>query len=193
MKRFRPHCSGYIVLYVLIALSIADTGWTLFNQLRGTTTEYMQSFSLFSYLITAAALAYGSRYFRSQVCLDDKNLRLAFPAYIQPAEASRAMFFFRQGETDLKLIDKTFPLSAIERYGYVDDLGFSRVDKSPADEKSPLFPIHEVCFLTKDGKRYHVNAAVYSPAQRRTMFSAIRDATGVAPEGSLAKEISATA
>lgn len=188
MKRFRPYASGYIVLYVLIALSLADAGYSLYGQITGNVNTYISSFSFFSYLIAAMGLCYGYVYIRAQVCIDDKHLRIAFPAYIQPAEGqARAMIVYRQGSTDLKLIDKTIELAKIEHYGYVEDLGFSRVDASGADEKSPLFKVHEVCFLTSDGKRYHMNAGAYSKKQNKEIFTLIKERTGIAPEGKLAE------
>ena len=187
MKRFRPHNSGFIVMYALAALSVADTGYTLYGQITGNINQYMSTFSFFSYLITAMALCYVYMFSRAQVCVDEKSLRSAFLAYIQPPEGgSRAMIVFRQGSLDLKLIDKTFPIQSIERYGYVDDFKLSRVDRSGATEKSPLLPVKEVCFLTKDGKRYHMNAGVYGKKQLREMFTLIRQYSGVEPEGSLA-------
>ena len=190
MKKYRPYSSGFIVLYVLVAISVVDSVYTLVGQLTGTLNEYMASFSVFSYLITAMALSYAYIYTRVKVCIDDKNLRIAFPANIRPADgAPRAMILYRQGPNDLKLTDKTFALKSIERYGYVEDLGYSRVDQTGADAKSPLFPVHEVCFLTKEGKRYHMNAAIYSQKQRKAMFNDIRSATGIDPEGSLKKEL----
>ena len=187
MKKYRPYSSGFIVLYVLVAISVVDSVYTLVGQLTGTLNEYMASFSVFSYLITAMALSYAYIYTRVKVCIDDKNIQIAYVAYIQPAEgAKRAMFIYRQGSLDMKLIDKTFPLNTIERYGYAEDLGFSRVDKSSANEKSPLFPVNEVCFLTTDGKRYHMNAACYKPKQLKDMFTVLQERTGVAPEGILA-------
>ncbi len=188
MKRFRPYCSGYIVLYVLVAISCSDAIFTLYGQITGTINPYMSSFSFFSYLIAAMGIAYGSLYARAQVCIDGKRLRIAFPATIQPApDAKRAMIIYRQGSTDLKLIDKTIDMDKVERYGYVEDLGFSRVDKSNADEKSPLFKVKEACFLTSDGKRYHMNTGIYNKKQLREMFTLIREGTGVEPEGSLAE------
>lgn len=188
MKKYRPYNSGYIVLYVLVALCASDALFTLIGQMRGTLNEYMRSFALFSYLIAAMAIAYAYVYVRTVVCIDGDRLRIAFPANIQPPEgAKRAMIVYRQGPNDLKLIDKTIDMKKIERYGYVDDLGFSRVDKSTSTEKSPLFPVKEVCFLTSDGKRYHMNAAIYKPKQLKAMFTQIREATGIEPEGSLAE------
>ena len=186
MKTYRPYCSGFIVLYILVGISLADAAWTLYGQISGTGNEFMQSFSFFSYLIAAMGVCYCWVYVRAKVCIDDKNLRIAFPANIRPANgAARAMIIYRQGPNDLKLIDKTIALDNIERYGYVDDLGFSRVDQTGAGAKSPLFPVKEVCFLTKDGKRYHMNAAIYSKKQQKAIVDAIRDATGIEPEGSL--------
>lgn len=186
MKTYRSHCPGFILLYVLVCISLLDAGYTLYGQITGTGNEYLQSFSFFSYIIAAMGLCYAWVYVRAKVCIDDKNLRLAFPANIKPTDSSkRAMFIYRQGPNDLKLVDKTFPLASIERYGYVEDLGFSRVDQTGADEKSKLFPVHEVCFLTGDGKRYHLNAAIFSKKQQKAIFSDIKAATGIAPEGKL--------
>ena len=190
MKRFRPYCAGFILLYVLVIISVCDALYSFYGTATGTINPYMSSFSVFSYLIAAMGLCYAWVYVRAQVCIDEKNLRIAFPAFIQPpAGAKRAMFIYRQGPNDLKLIDKTFPLASIERYGYVEDLGFSRVDKTGAGEKSPFFPVHEVCFLTSENKRYHMNAAIYSEKQRKEIFNTIRQATGIAPEGRLAQEL----
>ena len=189
MKKYRPYGSGYIVLYVLVALSVGDAIYTAIAQATGSTSSYVASFSLFSYLIAAMAIAYVYLYARTQVCIDEKNIRIAFPANIKPPEGGkRAMFIYRQGPLDLKLVDKTFALDKIERYGYVDDFKLSRVDQGNSDEKSPLFPVKEVCFLTSDDKRYHMNAAIYKKKQLKDMFTTIQQATGIAPEGSL-KEV----
>ena len=188
MKRYRPHNAGSIVIYVLVALSVADAAYTLYGQITGNMNEYMRSFSLFSYLVAAMAVAYAYIFIRAQVCVDESHLRAAFPAYIQPAaDAKRAFILYRQGSLDLKLIDKTFPIKSIERYGYVDDFKLSRVDKSAATEKSPLLPVKEVCFLTCEGKRYHMNAGIYSKKQLKEMFTQIRQYSGISPEGSLAE------
>lgn len=186
MKTYRPYCPGYILLYVLVCISLVDAGWSLYGQITGTGNEFMQSFSFFSYLIAAMGVCYCSLYVRAKVCIDDKHLRIAFPANIRPADgAARAMIIYRQGPNDLKLIDKTIALDNIERYGYVDDLGYSRVDQTGAGENSKMFPVKEVCFLTKDGKRYHMNAAIYSKKQKKAIFNDIRNGTGIDPEGSL--------
>ena len=186
MKTYRPYCAGFILLYALICLSLVDAGYSMYCQITGSGNPFMQSFSFFSYLIAAMGLCYGWLYVRAKVVIDDKRLRIAFPANIRPADASkRAMIIYRQGPNDLKLIDKTIALDNIERYGYVEDLGYSRVDQTGASPKSPFFPVQEVCFLTKDGKRYHMNAAFYSKKQQKAIFNGIADATGIKPEGSL--------
>ena len=53
MKTYRPYCAGFIVLYVLVLISLADAGWSLYGQISGTGNQFMQSFSFFSYLIAA--------------------------------------------------------------------------------------------------------------------------------------------
>ena len=190
MKTYRPYCSGFIVLYVLVLISFVDAGWSLYGQITGTANQFIASFSFFSYLIAVMGACYSWVYVRAKVCIDDKNIRIAFPANVKaPDPSKRAMIIYRQGPNDLRLIDKTFPLKNIERYGYVKDLGFSRVDKTGASEKSPFFPVHEVCFLTSENKRYHMNAAIYSEKQRKEIFNTIRQATGIAPEGKLAQEL----
>lgn len=186
MKTYRPYRPGFILLYALVLISLVDAGYTLYGQITGNGNQFMQSFSLFSYLIAAMGLCYCWMYVRAKVVVDDRRLRIAWPAYVRPADPSkRAMIVYRQGPNDLKLIDKTIALDNIERYGYVEDLGFSRVDQTGADAKSPVFPVHEVCFLTKDGKRYHMNAANYSAKQQKAIFAAIQSGSGVAPEGKL--------
>lgn len=191
MKTYRPYTSGFIVLYVLSAICLTDAVYTLVTQVTGVGgNAYMQNFSFFSYLIAAMALAYVRMYVKTRVTIDGKNIRIVFPAYIIPPEGTkRAFFIFRQGQTDMKLIDKTFSLERVERYGYVADFNLSRVDQSGADEKSPLFKVREVCFLTSDGKRYHMNAGFYNQKQLRDMFTRIRDITGIEPDGNLAEMV----
>lgn len=189
MKRFRPYCAGYIVLYVLMLLCTIDLVYTIYCQVKGINT-YMTSFSFFSYLVFALGATYTWQYARSQVVIDGKKLRIAFPAYIRPKEGQpRAMIVFRQGDLDMKFIDKTIDLTKLTQYGYVEDLGYQRIDRSQAGPNSKLFPVHEVAFITSDNKRYHMNAAIYSEKQRREIFEAIRDASGVEPEGSLREEL----
>ena len=188
MKRFRPHCAGFIVLYALTFLSFADVVYTLYRQAKGITDDYMANFSIFSYFVFALAMGYVWMYARSQVLIDDERVRIAFPANIRPKQGEkRTIFVFRQGDTDIKFIDKTIRLDAITRYGYVEDLGYERIDASQVGEKNKLFPVHEVAFITNENKRYHMNAGIYSEKQRREMFRLIRDGSGVEPEGALAE------
>lgn len=188
MKTYRPYKAGYILLYVLVLISLVDAGYSLYGQITGAGNAFIQSFSFFSYIIAAMGLCYCWLYVRAKVTIDESRLRIAFPANIKPVDpSSRAMIIYRQGPNDLKLIDKTIALNSIERYGYAEDLGFSPVDQTGASPNSALFPVHEVCFLTKDGKRYHMNAAIYSKKQQKAIFNAIKDATGLAPEGHLAE------
>lgn len=189
MKRFRPYCGGYILLYVLTLLSVADTGYTIYRTAQGV-SDAMTNFSFFAYIITAMAFCYVWMYGRSQVAVDEKTLRIAYPANIAPKEGEpRALFIFRQGASDLRFIDKTLRLETITRYGYVEDLGYKQIDTSQAGEHNKLFPVHEVAFITSENKRYHMNAAFYSRKQRREIFSLIRQRSGVAPTGRLLKEI----
>lgn len=189
MKRFRPHCAGYIVLYVLTLISAIDAGYTLYRQIHGI-QDAMAQFSFFAYIVLAMALFYVWMYGRSQVCFDGKRVRVAFPASVRPKEGEgRAMFLFRQGDTDLRFIDKTIRLDTITRYAYVEDLGYERIDASQAGDKNKLFPVHEVAIITNENKRYHMNAAIYSAKQRREIFELIRQGSGVEPEGKLAEEL----
>ena len=190
MKRYRPLCAGFIVLYALALFSLADVIYTVYGQITGTQNPMMASFSFFSYIIFAMAMCYVWMYYRAQVLFSGDNIRIAFPASLRPRQGEgRAVFIFRQGELDLKLVDKTFSLKKLVRYGYVEDLGYERIDKSGAGEKNKLFPVHEVAFITNENKRYHMNAAFYSAKQRREIFSQIREISGVEPEGKLEEEI----
>lgn len=186
-KVFRPHCGGYILLYALVTLSVADAVYTFVRQMTGTLNEIMGSFSLFSYLIAAAAVAYVRVYAKSRVAIEGDELRIVWPASIKPGpNARRASFIFRQGDLDLHLIDKTIRLSSIRRYGYAQDLGFERVDRSGGKPDAKLFPVNEVVFLTDERKRYHLNIAVYSEKQRREILEAVHAATGLTAHGALA-------
>ena len=188
MKRFRPHCAGYIVLYVLTLLCFSDVVFTIYRQTRHLEPDMMASFSFFSYVIFALALCYTWMYVRSQVAVGEGRLRMAWPANIRPkAGEKRASFLFRTGDLDIRFVDKTIRLDNIAKYGYVEDLGYERIDRSQGGEKNKLFPVHEVAFITKDNKRYHMNAGIYSEKQRREMFRLIRDGSGVEPEGALAE------
>ena len=69
----------------------------------------------------------------------------------------------------------------------MEDLGYERLDQSQSGEKSKLFPVHEVAFITSENKRYHMNAGIYSDAQNKEIFTQVRDITGIEPEGRLAE------
>ena len=188
MKKFRPYKAGYIVLYVLCVLCIGDAVWTMVAPSLGRGSEYMQSFSMFSYLIAILAFFYVKMYIGTRVEVDDKTFHFVNTAYIKPAPgAKRAMFIYRQGDTDIKLVDKRFPLAELEKYGYIEDLGYTVLDKSNTGEKNKLFPLHEIAFVMKDGKRYHMNAAYYKPAEIKEMVEKIRAISGVEPTGKLAE------
>ena len=42
------------------------------------------------------------------------------------------MFVYRQGENDIKLVDKKIELEELLRYDYIEDLGYNALDKSGA-------------------------------------------------------------
>lgn len=187
MKKFRPYCAGFIVLYALCALCIGDSVYSLVSQARGTANEYMSSFSLFSYLIAAMAIVYVRLYAQSKVVVGEKTMLVANPVYIKPqAGEKRAMFLFRQGETDIKLMNKTFNLADLAKYGYIEDLNYSRLDASGVGEKNKLFPVHEIALVMQDGKRYHMNGGYYTAKQLKAMFQKVQTVTGIAPTGKLA-------
>ena len=155
MKRFRPYCTGYIVLYVLTLLCLGDSVYTVISQLRGSNNPMISSFSMFSYIILALALGYTYMYIRAQVAIDDRSLRVAWPAYIQPREGEkRALFLYRQGNLDIKFIDKTIPLRRIVRYGFVEDLGYQPVDRTDPQGKVKFFPVHEVAMMMSIALRF---------------------------------------
>lgn len=188
MKKFRPHKAGFIVLYVLGALSLSDAAYTLFSQATGNSNEYMASFSLFSYLIALLAFMYLKMYAATKVVVDKNSFRFVNTVYIKPAPgAKRASFIWRQGENDLKKVDKKFALAELEKYGYIEDLGYSVLDRSNAGEKNKLFPVHEIALVLKDGRRFHMNGGNYSAKQLKEMFTMVQEATGIAPEGKLAE------
>ena len=188
MKRYRPYAPGFIVLYVLTFLSLADVVYTTVRQIKGINNDLMGSFSFFSYLVFAMACCYVWQYARAQVVIDGTKMRVAFPVNMRPREGQpRAMIIYRQGDLDLKFIDKTFDLKLVTRYGYVEDLGYDRLDQSQGGEKSKLFPVREVAFITSENKRYHMNAGIYSDRQKKEIFTQVRDITGIEPEGKLAE------
>ena len=189
MKRYRPYAPGFIVLYVLTLLSFADVVYTTIRQIRGV-NDYMSGFSLFSYLVFALACCYTWQYARAVVAFDGNKMRVAFPANIRPKEGQpRAMIVYRQGDLDLKFVDKTIDLKRVTSYGYVEDMGYKPLDGSPNGGKSKLFPVHEVAFITDENKRYHMNAGIYSEKQRHEIFTHVRLISGVEPTGKLAEEL----
>lgn len=188
MKKFRPYCTGFIVLYVLCFLCVGDAVYSLISQAMGTANEYMTSFSMFSYLIAILAFFYVKMYAASKIVITDTTMRMVNPVYIKPAPgAKRAMFIYRSGETDIKLMDKTFKLEDLEKYGWIDDLGYARLDASGVSEKNKLFPVKEIALVMKDGKRYQMNGAFYKEKQLREMISFLKEKSGVAPTGKLAE------
>ena len=187
MKKYRPYKAGFIVMYVLGVLCVGSAVRDLIQQINGTLNEYMQSFSLFSYLIAILAVMYVYMYISTRIEIDGKTFHFVCPFFIKPAEgAKRAMFIFRQGGNDFKLVNKRFALADLMKYGYIEDLGYKTLDQSGAGEKNKLFPVHEMALVMKDGKRYHVNAGYYSKKQLTAIVGQIVDATGIYPTGALA-------
>ena len=187
MKKFRPYRAGYIVLYILGVLCVSDAAVTLFKQLTGTINEYMSSLSLFSYLIALLAFFYVKMYIVTRVEIDDTTMHIVNSVYIKPQPgAKRASFIYRQGENDIKVMNKRFQLADLEKFGYIDDLGYDKLDRSGAGENNALFPVHEVALVMKDGKRYHWNAANYNWKQLQQIIPQIEQASGVQATGKLA-------
>lgn len=187
MKKFRPYKAGYIVLYVLALLCISDAVFSLISQLRGTQNEMLASMSLFTYLLGILAVIYVMMYVSTRVEITEKTFRFVNAAYIKPPEGTkRAMFIYRQGENDIKKIDKKFNFEDLERYGFIEDLGYKQLDRSGAKPNNALFPVREIALVMKEGKRYQMNAGNYSFKQLKEMVTAIQTYSGVAPEGSLA-------
>ena len=187
MKKYRPYRSGYIVLYILGLLCISDALVTLIKQLTGTLNEYMGSFSLFSYLIALLAVFYVKMYVFTRVEIDDKTMHIVNTVYIKPQPGQkRASFIYRQGENDIKLLDKRFQLSDLEKFGYIEDLGYTMLDRSGAGENNKLFPVHEVALVMNDGRRYHWNAANYNWKQLQQIVGQIQQISGVEATGKLA-------
>ena len=192
MKKFRPYKAGFIVLYVLALLCVGDAVYSAIKQFGMKAAEEavqnpMAGFSTFSYLIAILALFYVKVYVGTRIAIDNKTMQIVFPVYIKPAAgAKRANFLYRQGENDLKVVNKKFNLADIEKFGYVEDLGYKKLDNSGATENNALFPVHEVALVMKDGKRYHVNAGHYSVKQLKEIVALIEKASGVKAEGKLA-------
>ena len=131
MKKYRSWKAGFIVMYVLGILCVGDALFTLINQVRGTSNEFMQSFSLFSYMIAILAVLYVRMYGSTRIEIDATHMRVVWPVYIRPKQGEkRAMFIYRQGDLDMKLMNKRFDLRELAKFGYIEDLGYERLDKS---------------------------------------------------------------
>lgn len=190
MKTYRPRSSGFIVIYVIAFLSLLDVGYTLYTTITGANTGMMGSFSYFAYMIAAVAWCYTWMYGSSRVELREETLHMVYPAMVSaPEKGPRAMILFRQGDLDMRRIDKTFRYDQVVRWGYQQDLKVSRLDKSQAHAKSPLLPVHEVAFLTADGKRYHLNVGLFTKKQRAELLPAIAERMPLPPEGDLKDEL----
>ena len=187
MKRYRPYRAGYIVIYILGVLCMSDAIITLIKQFTGTLNEYISSFSMFSYLIALLAFFYVKIYIVTRVEIDDTTMHIVNSVYIKPQPgAKRASFIYRQGENDIKVMNKRFQLADLEKFGYIDDLGYDKLDRSGAGENNALFPVHEVALVMKDGKRYHWNAANYNWKQLQQIIPQIERGSGVKATGKLA-------
>lgn len=187
MKRYRPYRAGYIVIYILGVLCMSDAIITLIKQFTGTLNEYMSSFSMFSYLIALLAFFYVKIYIVTRVEIDDTTMHIVNSVYIKPQPgAKRASFIYRQGENDIKVMNKRFQLADLEKFGYIEDLGYDKLDRSGAGENNALFPVHEVALVMKDGKRYHWNAANYNWKQLQQIIPQIERGSGVKATGKLA-------
>ena len=192
MKKFRPMNAGYIVVYVVVIACILESLWTLTNYffLGGMNEQNSTSSTFFFWtlLLLPLAVIYGNRYRQTVVELSQTHMRIVRPAQIIPKPGEkRASIIFRQGETDNVLIQRTFELSQLDKYGYIEEFGFRPEDKSGAKEDAKLFPVHEVAFVMKDGRNCRMNAAIYKDKQLRELFCTLRDATGIEPTGKLAK------
>ena len=187
MKRYRPYRAGYIVIYILGVLCMSDAIITLIKQFTGTLNEYISSFSMFSYLIALLAFFYVKIYIVTRVEIDDTTMHIVNSVYIKPQPgAKRASFIYRQGENDIKVMNKRFQLADLEKFGYIDDLGYDKLDRSGAGENNALFPVHEVALVMKDGKRYHWNAANYNWKKLQQIIPQIERGSGVKATGKLA-------
>lgn len=193
MKKYRPYRAGFIVIYVLGIMCIGDALVTLVQQMMGVLNEYLASFSLFSYLIALLAFFYVKMYVVTRVEIGGSTMRIVNPVYIKPQPgAKRASFIYRQGENDIKLLDKKIPLDQLEKFGYIEDLGYAILDRSGAGEDNLLFPVHEVALVLNDGKRYHWNSASYNWKQLQQIVIQIQQISGVEATGKLAEAVNYT-
>jgi len=186
MKKFHPYKAGFIVMYVLCVLCIGDAVYGLYRQMKGIADEFTQSFSMFTYLIAILSVLYLRIYAVTRVEIDDKTFHFVNPVYIRPAAGEkRASFIYRQGDLDIKIVNKRFPLMELERYGFIEDLGYSRLDKSGTGPDNKLFPVREIALVMKDGRRFHMNGGNYSINQLKGIVAQIEKVTGLKPEGYL--------
>lgn len=184
--KIRPHRFGYLFLYALCLLSVGDTIFTAFCQITGRENAMVSAFGFFSYLITVVALIYGSIYLRARTEISSGILHTVGPVMRRPQEGMpRASFLFRQGELDLIIWDKSFPLDELLRYGYCEDIGVPRVDASTSTETG-FMPVHEIAFILTENRRCHMNAGAYSEKQLQRLIKEINEQTGISPEGKLA-------
>ena len=194
MKKFRPLNAGYIVVYVVVLACILQGVWTLIAMIQRHGAQDQSSLTgmldWWSLVLVPFAVIYGVHYLQTVVELSSTHMRIARPALITPKPGEgRASIFFRQGENDNVLIRRSFELSRLAKYGYIEDFGLRPEDKSGAKTDAKLFPVHEVAFIMEDGRNCRMNAAIYKPAQLREIFGAIREATGIEPTGSLAEQL----
>ena len=186
-KTFRPTRPAFFFIYIICLISLADALFTLYRMAAGKENTFMASFGPFSFLIAACALCYALMYARTRVELDETSLRTVGQVMRRPEPGvPRAMFLMRQGDLDIQIWDKTFLLADLVRWGWCEDLGYSRVDQSEITEKSRFIPVHEIVFVLTDNRRCHLNAGAYTRRQVVEMVHEIRRRTGIVPTGSLA-------
>ncbi|MEG2858828.1 MAG: hypothetical protein RSA12_02905 [Clostridia bacterium] len=187
MKTFRPYNAGYLIIYILTLISFADVSYTIITYDPNAAQSLMNSFALWSFLILIAAVVFANHYFKTRVTVGSDYLHIVRPVYVQPKPGEkRVNFLFRQDTLDNVIMETRLQLPLLEKYGYIEDLGFKSQDKGGATQKNKLFPLHEVAFVLGDGTNYRLNAAVYSKKQLASLISLIKEKTGIAPTGSLA-------
>ena len=189
-KTWRPLDVGYIVLYALVALAVADALFTLYGRMTGSQNPMIANFALWSYLIAAMGLAYGRMYWLSKIEISGSQLHFIWTAYIQPPQGEkRAFILYRQGSLDMHQVNKRIDLNDVVKYGFSGDLGFSYVDKLSNGKKNRFMPVEEVAFLLRDGTRTNMNLGSYSPKKRAEILTEIHRVTGLVPVGKLREEV----